>query len=165
MSETNQKTTGVSAIARAKKRNLLKRQRLAVILIAAALALLAVAVSVVAYVVDIYVFEDVDKTEYHVKRVDGSYALCHKSGEVCDVSEDSGKTYYQTTLGTLVSVDPEKGTASIYATVHTEGTEVRDFGEYVLLYKRLTYDKNSTKDQSRVIASIEVHNSYGSYTL
>ncbi len=164
MSETNQKTIGVSAVAKAKQRNMLKRQRIAVIFIAAALLLLAAALAVVAYVVDIYVFEDIDKTEYYVKRVDGSYALCHKSGEVCDISEDSGKTYYQTALGTLVSVDPEKGTTSIYATVHTEGTEVRDFGEYVLLYKRLTYDQNSTKDQSRIIASIEVRNSYGTYT-
>ena len=164
MSETNQKNIGVSAVARAKRRNMLRRQRLAIIFIAAALVLLAIALCVVAYVVDIYVFEDVDKTEYYVKRVDGSYALCYKSGEVCDISEDSGKTYYQTALGTLVSVDPEKGTTSIYATVHTEGTEVRDFGEYVLLYKRLTYDKNSTKDQSRVIASIEVHNANGTYT-
>lgn len=164
MSETNQKNTGVSAVAKAKQRNMLKKQRIAVIFIAAALVLLAVALAVVAYVVDIYVFEDVDGTEYYVKRVDGKYALCHKSGEVCDISEDSGKTYYQTVLGTLVSVDSEKGSTSIYATVHTEGSEVRDYGEYVLLYKRMTYDKNSTKDQSRVIASIEVHNSNGTYT-
>lgn len=164
MSETNQKTTGVSAVARAKQRNMLKRQRLAVILIAAALVLLAVALCVVSYVVDIYVFEDIDKTEYLVKKVDGAYALCYKSGEVCDISEDSGKKYYQTALGTLVTVDSKSGATSIFATVHTEGTEVRDYGEYVLLYKRLTYDKNSTKDQSRVIASIEVHNANGSYT-
>lgn len=164
MSEKNQKNIGVSAVANAKKRNMLKKQRMAIIFIAAALVLLAVALCVVAYVVDIYVFEDVDGTEYHVKRIDGKYALCYKSGEVCDISEDSGKTYYQTSLGTLVEVDAKDGTTSIYATVHVEGSEVRDFGEYVLLYKRLTYDKNSTNDKSRVIASIEVHNSNGSYT-
>ena len=164
MSEINQRTVGVSAVARAKKRDMLKRQKTAAILIAVALAVLIAALAVVAYVVDIYVFEDVDKTQYLIKKVDGSYALCHKSGEVCDISEDSGKTYYQTVLGTLVSVDPESGSSSIYATVHTEGTEVRDYGEYVLLFKRLTYDKSSTKDQSRVIASIEVHNQNGSYS-
>lgn len=154
---------GVSAVARAKQRNMLKKQRLAIIFVAVAVLLLAVALAVVCYVVDIYVFEDVDGTEYHVKRVDGEYALFHKGGDVCDMTEHSGKSYYQTRLGTMVRVDAESGDTEIFAVVHTEDTEVQDFGQYVLMFKQLTYDEDSTKDKSRIIASIEVHNAQGRY--
>ncbi len=154
---------GVSAVARAKQRNMLKKQRLAVIFVTAAVLLLAVALAVVCYVVDIYVFEDVDGAEYHVKRIDGEYALCHKSGDVCDMIEHSGVDYYQTKLGTMVKVDAESGATEIFAIVETEDTEVQDFGAHILLYKHLTYDEDSTNDKSRVIASIEVHNAHGTY--
>lgn len=154
---------GVSSVARAKQRNMLKKQRLAIIFVAVAVLLLAVALAVVSYVVDIYVFEDVDGTQYHVKRVDGEYALFHKDGEICDMTEHSGKSYYQTKLGTMVKVDAESGATEIFAVVHTEGTEVQDFGQYVLMFKQLTYDEDSTKDKSKVIASIEVHNAHGTY--
>ena len=164
MPENNrEKSVGVSAVARAKQRNMLKKQRLAIILVTAAVLLLAILLAVVCYVVDIYVFEDVDGTEYYLKPIDGKYALHHKGGEVCDITEHSGKKYYQTKLGTLVSVDEESGKAEIYAIVQTEDTEVQDFGQYVLLFKHLTYDEDSTKDMSRVIASIEVHNAKGTY--
>ena len=154
---------GVSAVARAKQRNMLKRQRIAAILIAAGVLLLVAALLFVSYIVDIYVFEDVDGTKYDIKRVDGAYALCHKGGDRCDITEHGGKKYYQTKLGTMVSVNAETGEAQIFAVVDTEGTEVQDFGQYVLMFKQLTYDEDSTSDSSRVIASIEVHNEKGSY--
>ena len=68
MSEQNQRTVGVSAVAKAKSRNMLKKQRIAVILIAVAVLVLVAALLVVAYLVDIYVFEDVDGTKYYVDR-------------------------------------------------------------------------------------------------
>ena len=154
---------GVSAVARAKQRNMQKKQRVAVIFVAAVLLLLALALAVVSYVVDIYVFEDVDGTKYDVKRENGKYVLFHKGGDRCDITEHAGKEYFQTKLGTLVSVNAETGESSIFAVVHTEGTEVQDFGQNVLMFKHLTYDEDSTKDTSRVIKSIEVHNDKGVY--
>ncbi len=159
---TNQ-TPKASAIGRIRERNTLKKQRIAVILMSAAVLLLIAALLVVSYLVDIYVFEDIDteNTKYYVKKTNGAYALYKKSGELCDVGQDG---YYVTEYGTLVEVDPTSGECSIYAVVDTEGTEVQDFGQYVLLFKQLTYDAGSTKDESRVIKSIEVHNSNGGYT-
>lgn len=162
--KSKQNNIGVSAVARAKKRNMVKRQRLAIILVAAAILLLVVALLFVNYIVDIYVFEDVDGTKYDIKKENGSYALYHKSGEKCDMTEFSGKSYYQTKLGTMVSVNPTTGEAEIFAIVDTEGSEVQDFGEYVLMFKQLTYDAKSTTDKSKVIKSIEVHNAKGAFT-
>ncbi len=156
-------TASSSAIGRIKERSSIKKQRTAIILMIAAVVFLVAALLVVSYIVDIYVFEDVDAagTRYYAKKVNGVYALYHKNGEVCDIGEGG---YYVTAYGTLVKVDPESGECSIYAVVDTEGTEVQDFGTYVLMFKQLTYDAGSTNDQTRVIKSIEVHNANGSYT-
>lgn len=162
--QSKEKSIGVSAVARAKKRNMQKKQRLAIILSAVGILLLVCALLFVNYIVEIYVFEDVDGTKYDIKKDTGVYALYHKSGEMCDTTEFMGKTYYQTTLGTMVSVDPTTGEATIFAVVDTEGTEVQDFGQYVLMFKQLTYDKLATSDQSKIIRSIEVHNEHGEYT-
>ncbi|MBQ4090712.1 MAG: DUF4340 domain-containing protein, partial [Clostridia bacterium] len=80
---------------------------------------------------------------------------------MCDKDAD-GK--YHTALGTMVTVNAKTGECEIYAYVHTSGTEVRDYGELVLMFKQLTYDAGSTKDESKVIKSIEVHNEHGTYT-
>ncbi len=156
-------TPNASAIRRIRERNVHRKQRIAIIVMAAAVLLLIAALLAVNYLVDIYVFEDIDPegTKYYVKKTDGSYALYDKGGDVCDVGQDG---YYVTEYGTLVKVDKESGECSIYAVVDTEGTEVQDFGQYVLMFKQLTYDAGSTKDESRVIRSIEVHNSNGGYT-
>ncbi len=154
-------TNSQSAIGRIKARNSLKRQRLAVFLLIGTVALLILALLVVSYLVDIYSFEDLDGTTYQIKKIDGLYALCYKSGDKCDVNSDG---YYQTALGTQVQIDAETGESKIYAVVDTEGTEVVGYGQYVLMFKQLTYDASSTKDVSKVIKSIEVHNEYGGYT-
>lgn len=167
MSKDNKKRVAVSvgtedsAVKRIKQRNMQKKQRVAVIFMVIAVLALVLALFAVDYIVDIYTFEDVDGTVYYAKRVDGAYALFDGDGEMCDKSAD-GK--YQTKLGTMVTVDAKTGECEIYAYVHTSGTEVRDYGELVLMFKQLTYDANSTKDESRVIKSIEVHNEHGSYT-
>ena len=153
--------TGESAIKRIKERNMLKKQRLAIVLMVAAIALLVVALLVVNYLVQIYSFEDNDGTKYQIKKVNGIYALCYKGDGPCDRNSDG---YYQTDLGTLVQIDPATGESSIYAVVDTSETEVQGYAQYVLMFKQLTYDASSTKDSSKVIKSIEVHNEFGGYT-
>jgi len=161
MSETNKiAIEGSAAIKRIRQRNMQRKQRMAIIFMVIAVVALVGALIAVDYLVDIYTFEDADGTVYYAKKNGGEYALYHKNGSMCDRDADG---YYQTTLGTMVSVDAESGKCTVYAFVHTSGTEVRDYGEYVLMFKRLTYDKGSTNDQSKVIKSIEVHNEYGSY--
>ena len=113
---------------------------------------LVAALLAVSYLVDIYTFEDVDGTVYYAKKDGGEYGLYYKGGEKCDIDSDG---YYQTALGTMVSVDKKSGECKIYAYVHTSDTEVRGWGEFVLMFKQLTYDHGSTKDESKIIKSIE----------
>lgn len=162
MSEKNlNPNIGESAIKRIKERNMLKKQRNAIILMVVAIAFLIVALLVVNYLVDIYSFEDVDGTKYQIKKVNGLYELCYRGGDPCDRNSDG---YYQTDLGTLVQIDAQTGESSIYAVVDTVDTEVVGYAQYVLMFKQLTYDASSTKDESKVIRSIEVHNEFGTYT-
>lgn len=162
MSETNRNfDIGESAAIRVKRRNAQKRQKIAIVSMILVIALLVIALAVVMYWAEIFTYEDVDGSEYYVKRVDGSYALCYKSGEVLDRNQDG---LYQTDAGTLVLVDVVKGTCTRYAVVDTEDTEVVEYNQYVLMFKQLTYDNYSTKDQSKIIKSIEVHNDHGEFT-
>ena len=152
---------GESAIKRVKERNMLKKQRTAIILMVVAIALLIVALTVVNYFVDIYNFEDVDGTRYHIKKINGMYELCYRGGDPCDRNSDG---YYQTDLGTLVQINVQTGASSIYAVVDTVGTEVVGYQDKVLIFKQLTYDASSTNDSSKVIKSIEIHNEHCDYT-
>lgn len=162
MAEKNiNQSVGESSIKKIKARSMLKKQRIAIILMIAVIAALIVALLVVKYFAAIFVFPDVDGTEYYIKKVDGLYALCYKDGTVLDIN-DSG--LYLTDLGTQVKIDPQSGASSVYAVVDIEGTEEVGYQEYVLMFKQLTYDASSTKDQSRIIQSIEVHNEFGGYT-
>ena len=162
MSEKNSKNTAPSsAVARAQRRSMLKKQRTAIILMIAAVVLLSAALVAVNYLVQIYYFTDVDGTEYNIKKIDGVYSLCYKNGEKLDRNEDG---YYLTDLGTQVQINGETGEYAVYAVIDLEGTEEEGYAQRVLMFKQLTYDAGSTKDSSRVINSIEVHNEYGSYT-
>ena len=162
MSEKN-KVNGIgeSAAKRIKARSMLKKQRIAIISMLLAILLLVGALVTVLYLIEIYTFEDIDGTEYLVKKTDGLYKLCYKDGKVCDKNDEG---YYQTSLGTLVGVDPVSAECKIYAVVDTEGSEELGYAQHVLMFKQLTYDISSTKDMSKVIKSIDVRNSYGGYT-
>lgn len=162
MSENNRSfSVGESAAKRVKARNMLKRQRIAIISMLLAILLLVGALITVLYLVEIYTFEDVDGSKYLVKKVDGLYKLCYRDSEVCDKNEEG---YYQTELGTLVAVDAVTGECKVYAVVDTEGSEELGYAQHVLMFKQLTYDISSTKDMSKVIKSIEVRNAHGGYT-
>ena len=78
--DLRKETVGVSAAARIKKRNILKKQRVAAVFCAVALCLLVIALCVVLYLADIYSFEDVNGDKYTVKKLDGEYALFHQNG-------------------------------------------------------------------------------------
>ena len=91
--ETNR---GLTAPERVKRSNMLRKQRIAAIAIAATILLLIAALAVVLYVVDIYSFEDINGDEYLIKRVDGAYALCYKNGEVCGTVDFQSKKCYLT---------------------------------------------------------------------
>jgi len=160
---TNNINTSVenSTIKKIKKRSALKKQRLAIVLMVIAVALLVVTLIAVNYLVDIYTYPDVDGTKYYIKKFDGEYMLCDKSGEVLDQNNEG---YYQTDAGTQVKIDPETGAYSVYAVVDVSGTEEVGYAQDVLMFPQWTYDASSTKDKSKIISSIEVHNEYGTYT-
>ena len=173
MSEKNrEQNMGVSAVKRAQGRNARLRQKIAIIAIAVAVLVLAAALAATLYVTSIYTYDDVDGTLYLVKKVDGAYVLCYTDGNVCGTVSEGNKIYYTTALGTMVEVNSETGEAKTFAVVDLEGTEVRDFDAYVLMYKQLTYDKAKEvlvydealgKKTSNVISSIEITNSNGSF--
>lgn len=158
--ETNQ---GLSAPERVKRSNMLQKQRVAAIVIFAAVLLLIAALAVVLYVVDIYSFEDVNGDEYLVKKIDGVYALCYKDGDECGTVDFQSKKCYLTAIGTIVLVDGESGKTTIKVVPETEGTEVQYYDYYVSLFNTMTYDENKVKEDSQIIESIEVHNEYGAY--
>ena len=150
-----------AAKSAASKKTALGTQKRAVAILVILSALLAVAFGVVSVIVDIYEYEDFDGVEYTIKKKNGEYGL-YRDGVICDVNSDG---YYQTTLGTQLSVDPETGEYTIYAVVDTEDTEVVGVNQRVLMFKQLTYDQSSTGDLSKVIKTFEIHNQHGSFVL
>ena len=162
MSKNNTNNNGSnSAIARIKKRSMLKKQRLAILFISLSIVLLAVALAVVCYFAEIYQFSDVDGKEYDIKKVNGIYQLCRKSGEVLYKNEDG---YYQTDSGSLVYIDTKTGEYKTKAIVDTFETE-QEYYSTVLLFPGMTYDQNAQKDKSKVISKIEIFGENSSYTV
>lgn len=161
MLEKNNNANSTSAIERVKRRSMLKKQRTAIVLISIVIAALMVSIFAVNYLIGIYVFPDGDGTEYHIRKVNGVYELCYKNGDVLDRSNEG---YYLTDLGTEVKIDPSTGSYSVVLKVDIDGTEEIGGGQNILMFKQLTYDSSKTKDPSKLIQSIEVHNQYCSYT-
>ena len=138
-------------------KNSLRTQKRAIAVLLVLSMVLAVALGVVSFIVDIYEYEDKDGIEYTIKKKQGVYGL-YKDGTICDINDDG---YYMTDLGTQLSVDPETGEYQVYAVVDTDGTEEVGVNQRVMMFKQLTYDQSSTKDSSKVIKRIEVHNQNG----
>ena len=139
------------------KKNSLQTQKRAIVALIILSIVLAATLGVVSFIVDIYEYEDFDGVEYTIRKKQGEYGL-YKDGVICDINDDG---YYMTTLGTQLDVDPETGEYKIYAVVDTTGTEVVGVNQRVMMFKQLTYDQSSTKDASKVIKRIEVHNQHG----
>lgn len=146
---------------KAKKKTSLKTQRRAIVALAISVVVLVAAFVAVQFIVDIYEYADFDGVTYTIKKKDGVYGL-YRDGVICDRNDDG---YYLTDLGTQLELDPKTGAYEIYAVVDTQGTEEVGVNQRVLMFKQLTYDAASTKDLSKVIKTIEIHNQNGSFVL
>lgn len=133
------------------RRSLMRSQLRAIIILAGVIVLLVAGLLVAKYFVDIYNFTDLDGTQYKVIKKGGTYALCTEDKISLKTTDDG---YYITELGTLVEVDPEKGTTSIYAVVDTEDGEYLGTSQRILMFKHISQDDTQ---------QVEVHNRYGSF--
>lgn len=134
-------------------RTLAMGQKRAAILIALAILLLAVTLGIVRYLVSMDTFTDLDGTEYTVKKSNGVYALFDENGYMLETVVEDNATYYSTDLGTLVTIS-DRGVASVFAVVDTEGLESVSSYNNLMMYARI---------QTANIQKIQVKNEYGSY--
>ena len=141
--------------------SMLKRQKLAVAVLAALTVVLIVALLVVNHVITIYSFQDVyykDGVEYsdkyYVKKKDGVYALFDKDGNRMEQNEDG--YYIAAVSGNQYSINAETGEWELYAVVDYDsaGGESLGFNDRIMIFPQIT-QKNTY--------SIEVTNEYGSF--
>lgn len=139
-----------------RRRSVLREQRTATIILIAAIAVLAVALPlIIRYIVNINVFTDVDGEKYYVVKVAGKYALCSdKQGTLLEQTKDGD--YVTAIASTIVKVDEDTGDYEIVAVVDTEDGESLGTSNRVLMY-------NHTSQAN--IQLLEVHNTYGTFTL
>ncbi len=139
-----------------KSKNMLKRQRIAVIVLIVAVALLIAGLIAVYKIVESIPVEFVDPNDnvlYYIKKVNGAYGLYTESGESCEMTDDD---YYITSYGTLVRIDESTGKYYI-----DPGRE--------LIFPQLYYDAykpdgtaNYPKD--KIIDRVSVSNMHGEYS-
>ncbi len=136
-----------------RRRSVLRAEKKAIIILSVAVVLLIAALIVVKYIVGITVFTDLDGEKYYIKKVAGKYGLCDRDGNLLEQTVDG---YYVTTkLSTLVEVKEDTGEYEIIAVVDTVE------GESLGANRRLLMFNHTSQDNTQ---SIEVHNSYGSFT-
>ena len=132
---------------------LLARRRRAIIIFSLiSAALIAAAVIIVSFV-RIVPFTDVDGTEYHVIKKYGKYGLYDTDGNKLEAEDEY--SYFVTPAGTLVDVNADTGKTQIIAQVDTENGEANSERNQLLLFPKLG---------QKEISSIEVSNSFGSFT-
>ena len=144
-----------------KKMSMLKKQKLAVSVLAGVMAFLILALAAINYQVAIYdlvdVYYDEDGNEhtqkYYVKRKDGAYALYDRSGNKMEKNENG---MYIALSGNQYSIDPETGESSLFAVVDfdADAGEVLAYSEYIMMFPQI--------DQENVF-SLSVTNETGSY--
>lgn len=139
-----------------KSKNMLKRQRYAVIILVVAVALLVAGLIAVYKIVEGLPIEFIDPNDnavYHIKKVDGAYGLYTVSGDICEVTD---KDYYITSYGTLVYINASTGEYYI-----DPGRE--------LIFPQLYYDAYKSDGSAyypkdKIINKISVFNMYGEYS-
>ncbi len=137
----------------------LRRQRLAVIVVAAVVALLAAALAVTLYFTSRVTFVDpADGVKYYAVKKNGVYVLRDADRNVLRVN---GNGNYVTAASTLVSVDEKNGACTVIATVMIEGDETTRFDALRMKYDVLLYPHIERKE----ITSIEVHNRVDTFRL
>lgn len=149
-----------------KKKSLVRTQRIALVSIIAAILILAITLPIVTYYVinsTTYVEEGPDgvKYKYYIRKDKGNYVMMDKDRKVLYVNEDG---YYTTAIGTLMQVDAATGDYSVYAKVDTEGSEVVGANQRILIFPQMT-QATSSGNEDTICGKIEVHNSYGSFTV
>ncbi len=149
-----------------KKATMLKKQVVALCLIIAGVILLSVAIPLIRYfVLESFTYTETDPTgqkqKYVIRKKDGVYVMMHQDGSVLYVNDDG---YYTTDAGTLIQLDASTGSYEIYAVVDTEGSEVVGVNKRLLIFPQLTQGTTSGNEDT-IIGRIEVHNTYGSYTV
>ena len=139
-----------------RQKNMLKKQRIAVIILIVAVALLVAALFAVRKIVENIPLEFTDPNDnvlYYIKKVDGEYALYTEAGELCEVTD---KNYYVTAYGTLVYINEKTGEYYV-----DPGRE--------LIFPQLFYDAydlsgNASYPADRIINKVTVSNMEGEFS-
>lgn len=149
--------------SRAKKSTMLRRQKVAAVLLSVAVVVLIAVLLVVNRVVGIYRLTDVyydengvEYTEvYRIKKVDGVYGMYDRDGNLMDKSSAAGNIFIAHISKNQYEVDPDTGEFQLYAPVDTEDGETEGYGGRVLIYEQIHTEN---------IFSVSVKNEFGSYT-
>ena len=152
-----------SAHATDKKRSMLKRQKIAIAVLAAVALVLIVTFVIVSQLIAIYSFVDtytVDGVEhndkYYVKRHEGVYKLFDKDGNLMDTNGVLDTVFIARGSGNEYRIDPETGEHTLRATVDAEDGEYSS-GTVLLVFPQV---------RSEYMYSIEMKNEQGGdYTI
>lgn len=146
-----------------KKRSMLKRQKIAIIALAAVALVLIITFVVVAQLISVYTFVDtytVDGVEYndkyYVKRQDGVYKLFDKDGNLMNTNGVLETVFIARGSGNEYRIDPETGAHTLRAVVDAEDGEYSS-GSVLLMFPQV---------RSEYLHSITMKNEQGGdYTL
>ncbi len=146
-----------------RKVSMLRKQKTAVVVLAAVVVLLAIALAVVGELITIYTLTDtyvVDgvelKDKYYIKKRDnGAYALFDRHGNMMSTNGQSADVFIAPGSGNQYKINPENGDFEIYAVVETEGTETLGYNDHVLIFPQILQEH---------VYSVKVSNAEGGYT-
>ena len=139
--------------AEKQKRSLLKRRKRAIIVAVIAVVLLAIALAFVLDYVNSITVTDVDGTDYFIRKKNGVYGLYDADDVLLAVDDVYG--FYVTASGSLIKLDAETGEYEIFSVVDTEGNETYRVQSRLQMFPHI---------KKANILSIDVYNSYGSFT-
>ena len=145
-----------------KKRSTLKRQKIAIVALAAVSVALIITFVIVSQLISIYSFVDtytVDGVEhsdkYYVKRHDGVYKLFDKDGNLMNTNGVLDTVFIARGSGNEYKIDPDTGAHTLRAVVDAEDGEYAS-GSTLLVFPQLL---------STNIYSIEMKNEKSEYTV
>lgn len=141
-----------------KKRSMLKRQKTAIVVLAAVAVALIITFIIVAQLIAIYSFVDtytVDGVEhsdkYYVKRHDGVYKLFDADGNLMDTNGQSENVFIARGSGNQYKIDPDTGEHTLRAVVDAEDGEYGS-GSVLLMFPQV---------RSEYLYSIQMKNKQG----
>ena len=113
-----------------KKRSMIKRQKIAIVALAAVAIALIITFVIVSQLISVYTFVDnytVDGVEYsdkyYIKRQDGVYKLFDADGNLMDTNGVLATVFIAKGSGNQYRIDPETGAHTLRATVDAEDGE------------------------------------------